>query len=568
VREKGKLVNLRTLLKETPIHGSIGIGHTRWATHGAPSRENAHPHYDQEQNIVVVHNGIIENHEELKQKLLAKGSQFKSETDTEILTHLIGFYHSKQNLSLKDAVLAALKEISGAYAFCVISKKEKGVLVAARQGSPLVVGVTDKAQYIASDAPAIADYTRDVIFLEDNQLAVLHKDKVEIFDLEGHVVEWKTTKIDWDSKSVTKEGFDHFMLKEIEEQPKVFEDLFKRRCKNGLEDMIFDRLDFDESYLRDVSRITIQACGTSWHAALTAKFLIETLAHIPTEVDVSSEFRYRALIPQEKCIALAITQSGETVDTLMGMRQAKAIGHKTLAICNVLGSTIARESNGVIYTHAGPEIGVASTKAYTAQLGVLICLSLYWARIRKTLTQTEINHYIEEMRLIPEKMRKIISQKDQIKKIAEKYYQSRDFLFLGRGINYPNAHEGALKIKEVAYLHATGHPAGEMKHGPIALIDEHMPVVCIAPDSSVYGKMESNIQEVKARAGKVIAIVTEGDKGLENFVDDFIEIPRCPELLSPLLVTLPMQYLAYYVAVLRGTDVDQPRNLAKSVTVE
>lgn len=568
VRRKGKLKELRSALSESPTHGHLGIGHTRWATHGEPSERNAHPHYDNTKKIAVVHNGIIENHEDLRGELEKKGCVFQSETDTEVLAHLISQFHLNEGMSLVDAVRATIEKIEGTYAFAVLSANEPELFIAARSGSPLVVGLGENQNFIASDAPALIDYTRKVVFLEDGQLAIVKENEVKVLDSNANEVDFKITEVDWEAKDVSKEGFDHFMLKEIEEQPKVLAKLIQNRILPNHELKIFDNLNFDENILRDAKRVIIQACGTSWHAALTGKYLLETLAGIPVEVDVSSEFRYRSLVAQENVIVLSITQSGETVDTLMGLRQAKEMGYKAIAICNVLGSTIARESDGVIYTHAGPEIGVASTKAYTAQLGVLYVLSLYWGRIRQTLDDAHYDELVNELKLLPEKMRKIIDKKEIIKAIASKYYEARDFLFLGRGVNYPNAHEGALKIKEIAYIHATGHAAGEMKHGPIALIDDQMPVVCIANKSAVHEKMSSNIQEVKARHGKVIAIVSDGDVRLEKFVDNFIEIPDCHEYVSPLLVCLPLQYLAYYVAVLRGTDVDQPRNLAKSVTVE
>jgi len=564
LKEQGKLINLRKLNEASPLTGKVGIGHTRWATHGEPSQRNAHPHLNAAGTLAVVHNGIIENHAELRERLTAGGIEFQSDTDTEVLSHLISEFHNEKGCSLEESVRLTLGEIVGSYAFCVISKKEPDSFIAARNGSPLVVGLGKDQNFVASDAPALIDYTREVIFLEDYQIAVITDKTVKVTTLEGKIVEPKISHIEWDAKDASKEGFDHFMLKEIEEQPKVVDRVFKAR----LDGPVFDVLNFSEETLRGAERIIIQACGTSWHAALTGKFLLETLAGIPTEVDVSSEFRYRHLVKQKNALVISITQSGETIDALMGLRQGRAMGYKTLAICNVLGSTIARESDGVIYTHAGPEIGVASTKAYIAQLSVLTALALYWGSIRKTHDAATFERLREEARQIPAKIQSIIDNKEQIRKIAEKYHTARDFLFLARGINYPNAHEGALKIKEIAYIHATGHPAGEMKHGPIALIDSNMPVVCIAPNSSVHEKMASNIQEVKARKGRVIAIVTEGDLRLEKFVDDFIEVPACDEFLSPLLTVIPLQYLAYYVAVLRGTDVDQPRNLAKSVTVE
>lgn len=568
IREKGKLKALYDLAQTHHLTGRLGIGHTRWATHGIPSQGNAHPHIDCTGAVAVVHNGIIENHRELRSRLETMGHRFTSDTDSEVIAHLIEERHIKEGRDLEESVRLTLKDLEGSYAICVISARDANHLIAARNGSPLVVGVGAGQNFIASDAPAIIDYTREAIFVDDYQMAIVTCDKVVIKDIQGHAVEKSITHIDWEAKDASKEGFDHFMLKEIEEQPKVLERILQLRLSGDLKDSLFDTLNFPEEKLHDAQRLIIQACGTSWHAALTAKFMFENLAALPTEVDVSSEFRYRHLIPQEDGIVLSITQSGETIDTLVGLREGAKHGYKTLSLCNVLGSTIARESDGVIYTHAGPEIGVASTKAYTAQLTALFLLALYWGRGRARLSASDMDHYVKELRAMPAKMRALIEQKDRIRTIAKKYVESRDFLFLGRGINYPNAHEGALKIKEIAYIHATGHPAGEMKHGPIALIDEHMPVVAIAPASATHEKIVSNIREVKARSGKVIAIATVGDDTIREIADDVIEIPACHEMLSPLLTVLPLQYLAYYMATLRGTDVDQPRNLAKSVTVE
>ncbi len=568
LKESGKLARLQMRVRDNPMPGFIGIGHTRWATHGEPSQKNAHPHSDCTKTVAVVHNGIIENHDTLKTHLIREGHVFTSDTDTEVLAHLIERLHVTQGCGLEESVRRVLGEIKGSYAFCVVSGREDQLFVAARNGSPLVIGLGKGENFVASDAPAIIDFTRDAIFLEDYQMAVVSKEHVKITSSTGERVKHNVVHIDWEAKDVSKEGFEHYMLKEIEEQPVVLERLIRMRFENVSVPQLFDILRFNADQLKKVERIIIQACGTSWHAALTGKFFLESLAGIPTEIDVSSEFRYRKLIPQKNTLLLSITQSGETIDTLMGLRHAKESGFKTLSICNVLGSTITRESDAVIYTHAGPEIGVASTKAYTAQLGVLFALSLWWAKAKGTVNEGSFAKLIEDFRALPDKMRQVIAQKENVMAVAKKYYESRDFLFLARGINYPNAHEGALKIKEIAYIHATGHPAGEMKHGPIALIDENMPVVAIMPESSVYEKMVSNIQEVKARSGKLIAITTEGNTSLEKIADDVIYVPETNEWLSPFLSVLPLQYLAYFVATLRGTDVDQPRNLAKSVTVE
>jgi glutamine---fructose-6-phosphate transaminase (isomerizing) len=568
LKESGKLIGLKKLIQEKPLKGLIGIGHTRWATHGEPSQRNAHPHLDCTGSIAVVHNGIIENHEILREQLIREGHAFQSDTDSEVLSHLIERYHIQQKQSLEDAVRSVLSVIEGSYAFCILSSNDSTQIVAARNGSPLVLGLGEAESFVASDASAFLDHTRNAIFLEDYQMAVVTREGIRITSRKGEVVENKVTAIDWDAKDATKEGFDHFMLKEIEEQPDMIERILRKRLANGSTLSLFDQLRIDEKELHGIQRVQIQACGTSWHAALIGKFLLEGLAGISTDVDVSSEFRYRDVIRQPNSLVLSITQSGETIDTLMGLRRARELGFKTLSICNVLGSTIARESDAVIFTHAGPEIGVASTKAYTAQISMLLLLSLYWGKQRGHLKEERLDKIVEDLKQIPAKMKNIINRKSEMKTIAEKYADARDFLFLGRGINYPSAHEGALKLKEIAYIHATGHPAGEMKHGPIALIDAKLPVVAIAPMSSTYEKMASNIQEVKARSGKVISIVTEGNDSVAHFSNDVFTIDATHEFLSPLLVALPLQYLAYYVAVLRGTDVDQPRNLAKSVTVE
>ena len=568
LKESGKLSALRALVKKRPLSGSVGIGHTRWATHGEPSQRNAHPHMDCSQKVAVVHNGIIENHVALKKRLLDQGHVFNSDTDTEVLAHLLEDYHVKQKKTLADAVRLLLMDIEGSYAFCAISSFEQDGFVAARNSSPLVVGLGEGENFIASDASAFLEHTHKAIFLNDYQMVEVSRDRAVISSTRGEAVADKVTHIDWDPKDVSKEGFAHYMLKEIEEQPRVIDRILRTRLKGRFEEHLFDELNFDAADLLKVDRILIQACGTSWHAALTGKYFLESLAGLPVEVEVSSEFRYRPLVATPNTLVLSITQSGETLDTLMGLRKGKEKGLKTIAICNVVGSTIARESDGVIYTHAGPEIGVASTKAYTAQLAVLFLLALYWGQIRGTVTGAALKELVQELKGIPQKMEAVISHREAVKAVAEKYSRSRDFLFLGRGVNYPNAFEGALKIKEIAYIHATGHPAGEMKHGPIALIDANMPVVVLAPHAAMYEKMASNAQEVKARGGKIIAVLTEGDEAIRSFANDVIFIPRVHELLSPLLVVLPLQMLAYQVATLRGTDVDQPRNLAKSVTVE
>lgn len=561
----GKLRNLAEILDREPLGGKIGIGHTRWATHGEPNEANAHPHLDCAEQIAVVHNGIIENYYALKEKLIKEGHLFQSDTDTEVISHLMEKYYED---SLEKAILKVVNELEGSFAFAAISEKEPGRIVGVRLNSPLIIGVGKGENLIASDIPAVLSLTRRIIDLEDKEICILEKDKVSIFTFKGRKVHREPRVVDWTVELTEKKGYSHFMLKEIYEQPEVIENNLKRRIKNGNEIDILSDLNLSESELSRVSRIIIQACGTSWHAGLIGKYLLEHYCRVHTEVDISSEFRYRNPVADGETYVMAISQSGETADTLASLREAKAKFLRAIAICNVMGSTIARESDGVIYTHAGPEIGVASTKAYTAQLLSLYLLAFYMAKIRWLLTDEELEKKIGELKTIPAKIRRFLDSTRSIDILAEKFYKARDFLFIGRGVNYPSALEGALKLKEVSYIHATGHPAGEMKHGPIALIDEHMPVVCITPKASVYKKMLSNIEEVKARKGKVIAIATEGDERIHSLADHVIYIPETIEDFTPLLAAPPLQLLAYRIALLRGCDVDKPRNLAKSVTVE
>ncbi len=560
----GRLMKLQELLDKEPVSGNVGIGHTRWATHGEPSDQNAHPQVDCKGKIAVVHNGIIENYYSLKEKLIKEKHIFKSNTDTEVIAHLVEKY-MKGNLF--EAVRKAVQELEGSYAIAVISEDEPDRIVAVRKGSPLVIGLGKDENLLASDIPAMLGHTRKMVILSDGDMAVLTREKVEIFNEKGERIEREITTIPWDLEELDRGEYPHFMLKEIHEQPEVIRKNIKLKLKNG-------KIDFGEAFnfeprdFVNVGRIIIQACGTSWHAGYVGKYLLEELARVHTEVDISSEFRYRNPVVSGETLVIAISQSGETADTLAGLREAKAKFLRVLSVVNVVGSTIARESDGVIYIHAGPEIGVASTKAYTAQLFSLYLFSLYLARIKWTLDEEEVRRRLDEVKKIPELMERILEREEEIKKIAKRFYRAKNFMFLGRGINYPSALEGALKLKEISYIHATGYPAGEMKHGPIALIDKKTPVVAIAPASSVYEKMLNNIEEVKARGGRVIAIATEGDRKIKRLADYVFYIPEVPEELSPMLVALPLQLLAYHIAVLNGRDVDKPRNLAKSVTVE
>ncbi|MDI6840117.1 MAG: glutamine--fructose-6-phosphate transaminase (isomerizing) [bacterium] len=560
----GKLKVLADILDREPLGGNIGIGHTRWATHGEPSPENAHPQIDCTNTIAVVHNGIIENYFSLKEKLVKERHIFRSFTDTEVIPHLIEKYY---NGNLEDAVRRATEELEGSYAFAVISTKEPDKIVCCKKNTPLVIGVGKGENLLASDILAVLGLTRKIVQLEDYELCVVTKDKIRIFNRDKKAVIRKPLQVDGKVFEVDKGRFPHFMLKEIWEQPKIFEENIERRLKPNEKFHPFD-LSITDSEFAKLSRIIIQACGTSWHAGYVGKYLIEKFCRVHTEIDISSEFRYRNPVISGETLVMAISQSGETADTIAGVREAKLAFLKVLSIVNVTGSTIARESDDVIYTDAGPEVGVASTKAYTAQLFALYLFTLYFSRLKWLMEEKELNQHLQELKLIPKKMQQILDKSDEILELAKEFYTARNFLFLGRGIDYPSALEGALKLKEISYIYATGYPAGEMKHGPIALIDEHLPVVCIIPKSSVYEKMYSNMEEVKARRGKIIAIATEGDKKVQEVADRVFYIPECIETLSPMLVALPLQLLAYHTAVLRGLDVDKPKNLAKSVTVE
>ncbi len=629
-RAPGKLRNLETVIADAPLNGSFGIGHTRWATHGRPTEENAHPHRDGSGTLVVVHNGIVENYLTLKNSLIAKGHKFVSETDTEIIAHLIedelnlarteskssgapSFAASSQTgvpasfaggvervgssdantaeavltlpetrnghhhaIPLEEAVRRAVRRITGAFAIGVLSAHEPDKLVAARMGPPAVIGIGDGEFFLASDVPGILHHTRNIHFLADGEVAVLTKEGVSLTDFQGAALPLKVQRITWDPIQAEKAGYKHFMLKEINEQPRAIRDTTLGRVSLDTGHVFLEKLDISDAELRTASQITIAACGTSWHAGLAGKFMIERLARLPVDVDYASEYRYRDPIADPRAIGLLITQSGETADTLAAQAELIAKGSKTLAICNVVGAAITRKAHGTLTTNAGPEIGVASTKAFTAQLTALFVLALHLAQVRGTITDAESLHLVNELSKLPGKVEDVLrAVDDQCFQLAKVFHTANDFLFLGRGIHYPIALEGALKLKEISYIHAEGYPAGEMKHGPNALIDETLPVVTIAtkdpndPSSVLkYEKTLSNIQEVTARSGRVIAIAIEGDEEIKQLVEHTIQIPQAPELLLPVLEVVPLQLLAYHIAVRRGCDVDQPRNLAKSVTVE
>ncbi|HTD21712.1 MAG TPA: glutamine--fructose-6-phosphate transaminase (isomerizing) [Terriglobales bacterium] len=578
-RAEGKLRNLEEAIRLKPLDGTYGIGHTRWATHGRPTEENAHPHRDCSGHVVVVHNGIVENYLSLKKKLVEEGHKFVTETDTEVIAHLIEkYFFSKNNgthNSLEEAVRKTVKELSGVFAIAVIATEEPNKIVAARNGPPAVIGLGKNEYFVASDVPAILYHTRDLFFLADGDLAVITPSGVKLSDFDGRPIERQVQHITWDPIMAEKGGFRHFMLKEIYEQPRAVRETAMGRVSLESGKIFLEEMEITEAELRAADKINIAACGTSMHAGLIGKFMIERLARMPVEVDYASEYRYRDPITSQKAVTLLITQSGETADTIAAQREAKAKGSKTLAICNVVGSMIAREASGTIYTHAGPEIGVASTKAFTAQLTALLLFALYLAEVRGALSPTEAKDYIKELTLIPGKLESLLTRDEDLEDLAKQYYRAQDFLFLGRGVHYPIALEGALKLKEISYIHAEGFPAGEMKHGPNALIDENLPVVIIAtrdlkdPGSMVrYEKTISNMKEVKARSGRVITVANDGDEEIRESADHVIYVPQAPELLLPILDVVPLQLLAYHIAVRRGCDVDQPRNLAKSVTVE
>jgi len=573
-RASGKLRNLEQAVRERPLVGTYGIGHTRWATHGRPTEENAHPHRDCKGEIVVVQNGIIENYLALKRSLTSEGHRFVTETDTEIIAHLVE-KHMAQSGSLEEAVRKAIGELRGVYSIVVISSRHPDRIVAARLGPPAVVGLGDKEYFVASDIPALLFHTRDMLFLEDNEIAVLSRAGVRLMDFQGREHSRKAQRITWDPVQAQKGGYKHFMLKEIFEQPDAVRDTTLGRVSLETGQVILDDWPFTAEDFRRYREVKIVAMGTSYYAGLVGKFLIERLARIPTEVDYGSEFRYRNPIVGADTLTIVISQSGETADTLGAQRESKQKGSKTLAICNVVGSMATREAAGTLYTHAGPEIGVASTKAFTSQITALLLLALHLGQVRGKVSDGDSLKLVQELARLPGTMRKLLERQAELEELARQFFKSQHFLYLGRGIHYPIALEGALKLKEISYIHAEGYPAGEMKHGPIALIDEEMPVVVIATrehgnESSELGyeKVLSNIQEVKARSGIVIGVVTDGDNDVRDAADHVIEVPPAPELLGPILEVIPLQLLAYHIAVRRGCDVDQPRNLAKSVTVE
>jgi glutamine---fructose-6-phosphate transaminase (isomerizing) len=578
-RAEGKLRNLEEVIRLKPLDGTYGIGHTRWATHGRPTEENAHPHRDCTGKIVVVHNGIVENYLSLKKKLIEEGHKFSTETDTEVIAHLIEnhlFHKSNGHRpSLEEAVRKTVKQLTGVFALAVISEEEPNKIVAARNGPPAVIGLGNDEYFVASDVPAILYHTRDLFFLHDGDLAVITPSGVQLMDFDGKPVVRQVQHITWDPIMAEKGGFKHFMLKEIYDQPRAVRETALGRVSLDSGKVFLEEMEITEEEFRKLQKINIAACGTSWHAALAGKYMIERLARVPVEVDYASEWRYRDPITSSKEIALLISQSGETADTIAAQREAKEKGSKTLAICNVVGAMIAREASGAVYTHAGPEIGVASTKTFTTQLAALFLLGLYLGQVRGATSSAQAKLYISEMLKIPGKLEALLAHDEEVEDLAKRYSKSQDFLFLGRGIHYPIALEGALKLKEISYIHAEGYPAGEMKHGPNALIDENLPVVIVAtkdpndPNSALrYEKTMSNVKEVKAREGKVIAVAVEGDEEIKESVDHVLYVPQAPELLLPILEVVPLQLLAYHIAVRRGCDVDQPRNLAKSVTVE
>ncbi|WP_333798499.1 glutamine--fructose-6-phosphate transaminase (isomerizing) [Trichlorobacter lovleyi] len=564
-RSEGKLLNLEKLLREQPLAGSIGIGHTRWATHGRPSETNAHPH--RAGSIVVVHNGIIENYLSLKEQLQAAGHEFSSQTDTEVIAHLVE-ERLKTAGSFEVAVRTALQELQGAFAVCILCKDQPDTLIAAKAGSPMVVGLGQGEFFVASDIPAILAHTREMVFMEDGELAVFSGQTARFSTIAGAPLEKKARHIDWSPLMAEKGGYKHFMLKEIHEQPRAVRDTIAGRLLEQQGDVHLEDLGYADAALQTVQRMVIVACGTSWHAALTGKFLIEGHCRIPVEVDIASEFRYRNPVIDEKTLVMVISQSGETADTLAALREARKLGAMNLAICNVLDSSIARDAAGVIYTHAGPEIGVASTKAFVTQLTALYLFTIRLGRAIGRLSVTEGQQMIADLKKVPELLEQTLKLNGQTEKIARQYMNARDFLYLGRGRNFPIALEGALKLKEISYIHAEGYPAGEMKHGPIALIDEYVPVVVLVPKNSTYEKTVSNMEEVVARSGRVIALCSEGDHEVQDKAEATLQLPGLSDDLDPILLSVPLQLLAYHIAVLKGTDVDQPRNLAKSVTVE
>jgi len=564
----GKVNDLKTFLEDKNVSGHVGMGHTRWATHGAPNTVNAHPHLSEHGNLAIIHNGIIENYETLKKELKKRGYTFKSDTDTEVLIYLIDEIQKNTGESLEESVRLALLEVVGAYAIVILSKDDPNKIIAARKGSPLVIGVGENEYFLASDATPIVEYTRNVIYLHDNEMAVLQKNDLVIKTIGNEIQTPYIQELEYNLEALEKGGFDHFMLKEIFEQPQSILDCLRGRVRVEEGNVQLGGLTRFESTFLSLKRIIFLGCGTSWHAGLVAEYLFEELARIPVEVEYASEFRYRNPVIYNTDLVIAISQSGETADTLAALELARERGATIFGVCNVVGASIPRMTDAGVYTHAGPEIGVASTKAFTAQVTVLILMALKMAIIRGTLKEERIHALLKELTEIPDKIKKVLDADDKIKEIADIYKDAPNCLYLGRGYQFPVALEGALKLKEISYIHAEGYPAAEMKHGPIALIDENMPVIVVAANKTHYEKVVSNIQEVKARKGKIIAIVNEGDTVIRDLADHIIEIPETDEVLSPLISVVPLQLLAYHIAVMRGCNVDQPRNLAKSVTVE
>ncbi|MDA1353139.1 MAG: glutamine--fructose-6-phosphate transaminase (isomerizing) [bacterium] len=563
-KKEGKIHELSEEIKSLTIKGNVGIGHTRWATHGVPNTINAHPHLDTGSSIAVVHNGIIENYLSLKKKIKAAGYIMRSQTDSEVIVHLIDMYYKGD---LAQAVRMAMTELEGSFGLSVICENEPDKIVVCRKDSPLILGLGKGENFVSSDINAIVTHTRDMVFLEDGHMAIVTQDDVTLTDFEGKAVEMKVEQVTWNAEASEKSGFDHFMLKEIHEQPTVVRRIIDKHVSvDGA--LQFNHLEEAMKDLTKSMRFIIQACGTSWHAGLIGKYLWEEYAHVPTEVDISSEFRYRQMLSGSDEFVVAISQSGETADTLACIREAKSKFFKILSFVNVKGSSIDRESDAVVYTHSGPEIGVASTKNYIAQLLNVYLFGLYLGQLKGHLSKADVIKKVAQVKRLPGQLEKILDQAPTFKAIAEKYYKSREFIFIGRGLNYPTALEGALKLKEISYIHATGYPAGELKHGPIALIDEKLPVVCLAPNSVTYEKMISNIEEVRARGGRIIIVATEGNEAVKDLAEDVIYIPECDEEFSPILSVVPLQLLSYYIAIMLECDVDQPRNLAKSVTVE
>jgi len=565
---KGKVSDLENFIEGKDISGHIGIAHTRWATHGEPNDINAHPHISEKGHFILIHNGIIENYTKLKKRLEDRGYHFKSETDTEVLVNLIEYIYLKGKTSVEIAVRLALTKVIGAYGILVISKDEPKQLIAARNGSPLVIGLKENEYFFASDATPIIEYTKSVIYMNDGDFAIIKEGNIQVKTLHDKPLNPRIQKIDLDLEAIEKGGYEHFMLKEIFEQPKAIQDTFRGRLSSKLDNIYLGGLHEVINSLTQAKRIIMVGCGTSWHAGLVGEYLIEEYTRISVEVEYGSEFRYRNPILYKDDIVIAISQSGETADTLAAIHLAKKYGVKVLGICNVVGSSIPRETDAGVYTHAGPEIGVASTKAFTAQVTVLALMAFLLGRKKETISQKKYEHLIRELNSIPKKIEKLLESNDYILSIARKFVQARNFLYLGRGNLFPVALEGALKLKEISYIHAEGYPAAEMKHGPIALIDENMPVVVLATKDKSYDKIVSNIQEIKARGAIVIAIITKGDVTIKSMSDYAIEVPECDEAIAPLLTVIPLQLLSYHIAVLRGCNVDQPRNLAKSVTVE